>query len=64
MTDLLHLRRHRFDALHSLLVGHLRGKTAGAFMASNHLRRDVGLPEAPTPPSQVDLTVPLVGLRR
>ena len=64
MTDLIFLRRHRFDALHALLVGDVRGKTAGTFMARNHLRRDIGLPEVPAPASKVDLTTPLIGLRR
>ena len=64
MTDLIHLRRQRFDALHALLVGGIRGKSVGTFMARNHLRRDIGLPETPAPTSTVDLTAPLIGLRR
>ena len=63
MTDLLQLRRHRFDALHALFV-RLHNRPADTFMPRNHLRRDVGLPEAPTPALRVDLTAPLVGLRR
>jgi hypothetical protein len=64
MTDLIHLRCHRFDAFHALLVGGIRKQIAHTLMGSNHMRRDIGLPEAPTPGPRVDLTMPLVGLRR
>lgn len=64
MSDLLHLRRHRFDALHALLVGDVRKKVAGSYTENNHLRRDVGLPETATRPTPFKLAEPMVGLRR
>ena len=64
MTDLIHLRRHRFDALHALVTGDIHGTSARTFMARGHLRRDIGLPEVPAPASNLDPTLPLIGLPR
>ena len=64
MSELLFLRRHRFDALHALLTGDFRRKAADTLIKSNHLRRDIGLPETPSRPSHLDLATPMVGLRR
>ncbi len=63
MPDLLYLRRHRFDALHALLVGDFRKKAPGTFIGSSHLRRDTGLPETAPQPPHLSLAAPLVGLR-
>ena len=53
MHDILHHRRHRFDALFTLLTGH----GARSLPQSAHLCRDVGLPEptAPFQPSRIAL---------
>ncbi len=64
MSDLLRLRRHRFDALHALLVGDFRKKIADKYIESNHVRRDIGLPDAPERQTSLSLEAPLVGLRR
>ncbi|MDV7143863.1 hypothetical protein R3X27_14345 [Tropicimonas sp. TH_r6] len=64
MSNLLDLRRHRFDALHALLLGGIRMKSPDIYTENNRLRRDVGLPEAPGRPSPLSLAEPMVGLRR
>ena len=64
MPVLLHLLRHRFDALRALLVGGFRKKIAGGYTQKNHLRRDIGLPETATPSTPFRLAEPMVGLRR
>ncbi|MBI1418879.1 MAG: hypothetical protein GC146_16805 [Limimaricola sp.] len=53
MNDILHQRRHRFDALFGLLTG--RG--AAPLPPTAHLHRDVGLPEdsPQTLPSRITL---------
>ena len=64
MPDLLHLRRHRFDALHALLAGARRRKTPETFIENNHLRRDIGLNEVAKGSTPKSLAAPMVGLRR
>ena len=64
MSDLLGFRRHRFDALHALLVGDIRKKSPDHFAESNHLRRDVGLPETAARPTSFYLVTPMFGFRR
>ena len=44
MPTFLKSRRHRFDALHTLLTG---GTAAARSSVPANLRRDVGLPETP-----------------
>ncbi|WP_068118676.1 hypothetical protein [Tropicimonas marinistellae] len=63
MSDLLRFRLHRFDALHALLVGDTRKRTPDSFIENNHLRRDIGLPDAERP-APLRFAAPLVGLRR
>lgn len=64
MSDLLHFRRHRFDALHALLVGDRRKNVPDCIMENNHLRRDIGLNEATAGATPQSLAAPMVGLRR
>lgn len=64
MSDLLHFRRHRFDALHALLLGDARKAAPDCWIGSNHLRRDIGLNEIPNQPTPRSLAAPMIGLRR
>ncbi|PRY19588.1 hypothetical protein CLV78_1204 [Aliiruegeria haliotis] len=64
MSDLLHLRRHRFDTLNSLLAGDFRKKVSDRSIESIHLRRDIGLPDTPERQISLSFEAPLVGLRR
>lgn len=45
MADVLHSRAHRFDALYQLLTGPARAKLPTPYNGSDHLRKDIGLPD-------------------
>lgn len=45
MTDITYLRARRFNALYQLLTGAAHPELPTAYQDSDHLRKDVGLPE-------------------
>ena len=45
MTNILHMRAHRFDALYQLLTGGAHVELRPPFDRSDYLRKDIGLPE-------------------
>lgn len=47
MVDIIHIRARRFDALYELLTGVAVPQLPSPYYGSDHLRKDVGLPEQP-----------------
>lgn len=45
MADILHMRARRFEALYQLLTGATHAELPTAIDGSDHLRKDIGLPE-------------------
>lgn len=59
MADILHMRAHRFDALYQLLTGGAHAGLPTPFNGSDHLRRDIGLPEQKWSHADTALLVPV-----